>query len=118
MFCAKCNNPGEFYANDRTCKECRKRIVRENRKSRIDYYRAYDNARPRRGDSKKHRSKYPEKYKARTAVGNAVRDGRLTKEPCRICSNPRSTAHHEDYSKPLEVVWLCQIHHEAEHHNN
>lgn len=24
--------------------------------------------------------------------------------------------HHPDYSKPIEIVWLCKTHHEEEHH--
>ena len=27
----------------------------------------------------------------------------------------RIEAHHPDYSKPLEVVWLCRIHHVEAH---
>ena len=56
-----------------------------------------------------------EKYKARTAVGNALRDGKLQREPCVQCGNPRSEAHHEDYSRPLDVTWLCRRDHRALH---
>jgi hypothetical protein len=62
------------------------------------------------------RARSPEKYKARTAVGNAVRDGRLVKQPCSDCgSTLRVQAHHEDYSKPLEVVWVCSDCHARTH---
>jgi ribosomal protein S27AE len=40
-------------------------------------------------------------------VGNAVRNGRLTKEPCLFCGEEKVHAHHRDYSKPLDVIWLC-----------
>ena len=54
------------------------------------------------------RQNEPEKYRARTAVGNALRDGRLLKKPCFFCaSEDRLQAHHEDYSRPLDVTWLC-----------
>ena len=59
----------------------------------------------------------PGKYQARTAVGNAIRDGRLTRQPCVICGNPLSEAHHHDHSKPLEVLWLCFKHHRELAHN-
>ena len=54
----------------------------------------------------------PEKRKAHHAVNNAVRDGRLVKLPCEKCgSTKRVHGHHDDYSKPLEVRWLCPLHH-------
>lgn len=57
----------------------------------------------------------PDARAAHVAVGNALRDGRLVKGPCaRLgddCSG-RVEAHHEDYSKPLEVVWACVRHHD------
>jgi hypothetical protein len=41
---------------------------------------------------------------------------RLTKQPCERCgSTIRVHGHHEDYSKPLEVMWLCPIHHAERH---
>lgn len=60
----------------------------------------------------------PIKKQARTAVGNAIRDGRLSKSPCEICRNPIAHAHHDDYSKPLEVRWLCTTHHAQWHKEN
>lgn len=59
-----------------------------------------------------------EKRKAHVAVGNAVRDGRLTKGPCEDAGEDcagRIEAHHDDYAKPLEVRWLCRAHHGAVH---
>ena len=56
-----------------------------------------------------------EKRRAHNAVSNAVRDGRLEKKPCEICGNPDSQGHHEDYSKPLDVRWLCVRHHADRH---
>lgn len=59
----------------------------------------------------------PEKRKANIAVGNAVRDGRLKKPTtCTHCLKAsRLHGHHEDYSKPLDVVWLCDECHRALH---
>jgi hypothetical protein len=63
----------------------------------------------------RHREKYPEKHKARTILGNAVRSGRIKRKPCEICQSPDSEAHHDDYSKPLDVMWLCPKHHAERH---
>ncbi len=60
--------------------------------------------------------KNPEKRKAINTANNAVRDGRLTRQPCEVCgSTTRIHKHHDDYSKPLEVRWLCGKCHYAEH---
>ena len=56
-----------------------------------------------------------EKKAANNAVQVAVRKGELTKEPCEVCGDPKSQGHHEDYAKPLEVVWLCHTHHAERH---
>lgn len=51
------------------------------------------------------------KHKARKAVNNALRDGKILKQSCQVCNNPKTTAHHYDYTKPLNVIWLCKQHH-------
>lgn len=63
---------------------------------------------------KKSNEKYPEKLKARRAVSYAIKKGRLIKEPC-TCGETRVDAHHEDYSSPLSVIWLCRLHHSEIH---
>jgi hypothetical protein len=49
------------------------------------------------------------------AVARALRAGTLTKLPCSVCGNTKSESHHEDYTKPLEVIWFCRQHHSAHH---
>ena len=44
-------------------------------------------------------------------LNNAVRDGRVTKTPCMVCGDLKVEGHHADYSAPLDVVWLCKLHH-------
>lgn len=60
-------------------------------------------------------SKRPEnrqKVLARRMVYVAKRSGRLKQLPCLFCGDTKVQAHHEDYSKPLDVVWLCKLHHQ------
>jgi hypothetical protein len=59
----------------------------------------------------------PEKREAQIKLGNALRDGRLERQPCEVCGSLKVEGHHDDYSKPLDVRWLCCAHH-AEHHTN
>ena len=52
----------------------------------------------------------PTVARARNAVNSAVRDGRLIRPTvCTRCGihDPKINGHHHDYSKPLEVTWLC-----------
>ncbi len=63
----------------------------------------------------KHNSTYPERRRARQAINNGIRDGKVSIKPCEICGDIESQAHHPDYSKPLKVRWLCHLHHQQEH---
>jgi len=55
------------------------------------------------------------RHEARWAVNRAVASGRLQRLPCEVCGYPRTDAHHHDYSKPLDIRWLCRSCHAAEH---
>lgn len=57
----------------------------------------------------------PEKGRATSMVTRAVKLGELTRLPCEVCGGLPAQAHHDDYSKPLDVRWLCKKHHD-EHH--
>jgi hypothetical protein len=122
--CGRTNAETDFYGSINTyCKEHWRERVKVNRAEKADYYREFDRQRsktPERiqhltNNAKKQRELYPQKYVARTAVGNALRDGRLTRQPCEVCGNEKSEAHHDDYSKPLDVKWLCKRHHVERH---
>lgn len=56
-----------------------------------------------------------ERADANAAVAKALRDGILTQQPCSDCGREPAVAHHEDYARPLDVVWLCRVHHVAAH---
>lgn len=59
----------------------------------------------------KWKEKNPEKREAHYQVLRAIKKGLLIRKPCLKCGVKKVHAHHEDYSKPLEVLWLCPIHH-------
>jgi hypothetical protein len=53
---------------------------------------------------------------AQSCVAKAINSGILYRKPCEICSSThRIHAHHDDYSKPLDVIWLCPKHHGERH---
>jgi len=65
--------------------------------------------------------KYPQRLnarlKAREITKRAIDAGRLIRQPCRKCGAEKADAHHTDYSKPLDVDWLCSPCHKQEHYN-
>ena len=60
----------------------------------------------------------PEKKLAHRAVAYAKRCGELVPQPCEVCGLEKVEAHHDDYSKPLDVRWLCRTHHRQWHREN
>lgn len=85
-YCKKPGCPGR-----RACRECR------NISSRA--------VRPKHRDLS-----FEEKVKAnaRSYANVYLKRGLLIKQPCNLCGSPDSQMHHEDYTKPLKVDWLCR----------
>jgi hypothetical protein len=116
------------------CKECTKTDVKTNRRVNREQIVAYEKRRAnlpkrralkvkwrinnpgkRQSISDRWGDRNPQKRMAIIAANNAVRDGRLNKKPCAVCGRQDGQAHHEDYSRPLDVIWLCRPCH-AKHH--
>jgi hypothetical protein len=53
----------------------------------------------------------PQKVLAKRRVNSAIASGKLQRHPCSVCGCAPAHAHHPDYSQPLNVVWLCPLHH-------
>jgi len=146
--CKECNElklVSEFYASFNKCKVC---ICVERKKHRdvnLDRIRQEDRRRRRKANLtdeqwserlelsrryakenpdivRKIKLKYvesnPVKRSAHVLVGNAIRDGKLFKQPCEVCGDIKVHGHHCDYNKPLEVMWLCAEHHSQWHSEN
>lgn len=62
-----------------------------------------------------YKQRFPLKGKAAYAVKRALKTGGLSRQPCEVCGSDLVVAHHPDYSKPLDVLWLCHRHHLAWH---
>ncbi|MCP1173764.1 hypothetical protein [Ralstonia chuxiongensis] len=130
--------PWQLAKSDFECDPCRKTRQAEWRlrrkeagnpvvsgKMSREYHRAYASTyfedemnRERRnalmrGYAKAHGT--AEHHKARRLVRTAIETGRMTRQPCEVCGTKPAQAHHDDYSKPLDVRWLCPTHH-REHH--
>lgn len=121
--------------NDKVCIGCQERLpiesfyksTRGNRQSRCkpcfnkktSYYNRSYKPDPVKVSAKGSlfRSENKDKTKAHRLVVKALREGNLTRpETCESCGkHGRIQGHHADYSKPLEVDWLCSSCHTLEH---
>lgn len=141
--CGSSKPIGEFYRHSEMadghlnkCKECAKRdssdrekrlrrnvawVEKELNRTRIKSARARERGKGSSPEYMREKcrlwaAKYPHKVKAQAAVCTAIRNGKLKRLPCQVCGTTENVhAHHPDYSKPLEVEWLCVIHHSREH---
>lgn len=101
------------------CKDCTKADASNNYRARKPERMEYErerNTRPERKAARadyqrEHRTRHPEHSRARALVSYHVRAGHLVRQPCEKCGSPKSQAHHPDHSKPLDVQWLCLVHH-------
>jgi hypothetical protein len=118
------------------CKTCVKSRMNRHRESSLEAAREYDRQRadlPHRVElrkayqqtdryrqsssegKKRYAARNPEKRRAQSLVAYQIRLGNITRQPCQVCGEAKSEAHHEDYSSPLDVMWLCDTHHKARH---
>jgi len=141
--CGKSQSITEFYKNrggkygvHSKCKSCSKAYRESRRDVLIPYFRDYNNRR-RKNDLKmvierteeavhqrrivlhqNYRARNKEKCRARWLVKSAITAGKMIRpEKCAKCNRKKKIiqGHHEDPSKPLEVVWLCRKCHFARH---
>ena len=54
------------------------------------------------------------RIKCRSDTNHAIRQGKISRKECRVCGEI-AEAHHEDYSKPFEIDWMCMRHHRQYH---
>lgn len=131
--CFKCGEAkarSEFYKHPQMadgllgkCKECAKKDVRDNYFADIPKRQEYERNRSQRKLRKemkleyqrRSRAKHPTRNAGYLQVHRAIASGQITRKPCEVCGDPNSHAHHDDYSKPLDVRWLCRKHHQMHH---
>ena len=130
--CRKSKRIDGFYKNRSTidgleyqCKICSKETGKRWRKRNPDIVR--DLKRKWRKKNVEKNSSYHKNWRyknreynnythlARKKLHYAIEIGKIKRLPCVVCGNVKSCGHHEDYSKPLEVIWLCAKHHHLLH---
>lgn len=132
--CAKCGESkvvGDFYPHPSTpgalarrCKQCARAATMESRakkrgeileRQRLQQREVSPEVRAIRNARRaEYRKLAPERISASQALNVAVRAGKILPLPCFVCGE-KAEAHHPDYSRPLDVVWLCPSHHREAH---
>jgi len=136
--CRKCNEikslsdfpPHKQMADGHlnTCRPCWRKYANEHRKTPSGIAmrkreKQYPEVKKRYKQSEKGKqaaARY-KKDKSREAAKNAVqyalRTGKLVKEPCFVCGDPKTHGHHSSYAPDMKlaVTWLCQSHHNELH---
>ena len=85
------------------CKDCDK--VRDKLRIRINHAK-YQQV---------WKEKNIKKYEAHKALKRAVYNNVVIKTQCFVCGNNKVEAHHPDYDRPLDVIWMCRQHHRETH---
>jgi Pyruvate/2-oxoacid:ferredoxin oxidoreductase delta subunit/ribosomal protein S27AE len=111
--CKKCHLASSIRTRDKNnARELNAEHMRRARAADPEKFRERE-----REASRNQRHNSPEKVAARAALNNAVKRGDITKpNRCEQCGQEtRLTGHHDDYSMPLDVRWLCYSCHGKEH---
>lgn len=104
----------ERYEKHKPLEKFKMSEYRRQRK-RISLPKTEEQKKRSRAQYKKSRDSHRDRYRARKLHNYHVNKGNIKHYPCCICGNKKTEAHHCDYSKPLEVMWLCKAHHVAWH---
>jgi len=146
--CNQAKEIDDFYVHKKMadghlnkCIECVKARVLKHRNANLEKIKEYDRLRanqPKRVEARKEYAKsekgkkthekamktyyknYPLKYASKVITRKAIRNGELIKSlNCSKCgSDEKIEGHHDDYTKPLEVRWLCEKCHKEWHRHN
>lgn len=126
------------------CKECCKKHSNERRVRKLEEIREYDRNRPNKeernekakvyrqkmkkenpekynriygGIRKRYRERHPEIAKAEGLLNEALRTGKIVRPSkcCQCGKGCKPEAHHYDYNKPFDVMWVCAACHSRIH---
>ncbi len=108
--CMKTYQAAYWQAHKEELDDCRKSYRADHKEEMANYQRAYLQTESGRTTHKRYRQNHSEKIKAHQAVHIVTRNGSLKRSVfCETCGLPTKThGHHADYTKPLEVEWLCR----------
>ncbi len=91
--------------------KCRKCCFETNKK----YYSSPEGKKAVSGQTRRKWIRTRMKVSCRNILNQAICEDKVQKKPCEICGDPEVEAHHDDYTKPFDVRWLCRLHHNELH---
>lgn len=107
------------YSDPKAQKLCMERYLKtpEGKASVKRGYTKYNRTLAHTLSNKRWRERNKEKAKAHGMLAYAIKLGRIIKpKNCEHCGEEKKLhGHHHDYSKPLDVIWLCVPCHKEEH---
>jgi hypothetical protein len=140
--CGQTKLISDFYKHNKMadghlgkCKACCISAEKKRRIEKADYVRAYEKSRANLPHRIKARAEYqkteagklahsraatswmrrhPNRSAANMILNNAIMRGKVKAYPCFVCG-AKAHAHHPDYDRPLDVIWLCPKHHKEAH---
>lgn len=101
---------------ERSLESCRQYYLKhkEERTAQIRAYEKTEEGRKKKREwYKRSFLKHHDHYLCRDRFKKAIAKGWIVRKPCSVCGNPDAQGHHEDYSKPYEVIWFCDYHHKV-----
>jgi len=106
-----------------SCKGCRREYQKQRQFNGltqfIDYNRLKNNPKRReqmRAHRRDWRKRNPEKRRVHVRLARAIKAQKIARQPCVVCGKEdQIRAHHPDYNKPLNGLWLCAKHHTRIH---
>jgi len=129
--CGKTLSLSEFYMRsnkpEAQCKSCRKKRTAELRAKRSEHFKKYEKERSVLVKRRKHQLAKAIRHRetnifensARRLFNAKIKNGEVVKkDKCQnsdCCRCDFLQAHHHDYNKPFEVIWLCPSCHTQYH---
>lgn len=102
-----------YYKNKKKRREDNIQWIKDNREKRRKYYIVYRQTEKGKIATLKAIKKYETNHPERKNAWNKAQ--RLLKKPCMKCNIKNSHKHHPDPLRPLDVIYLCPLHHKQEH---
>lgn len=110
------------YVEGRTykqwCEDNREHLREKGREYHKKYYSDPEKHKMEVARRKRWADAHKDQVSAMQKINRYIKNGMVRRRECEVCGDENTHAHHDDYTRPLSVRWLCPIHHSEWHKNN